>query len=62
MYVGMDPSGFRSVMKGDGGEEGRRGDDNDKFIDCQLPCVICPSCSIQVQVSGATVSIYHMHD
>lgn len=58
MCVGMDPSGFRAVSRGEGeGKgEGGMGGSGERYADCQLPTVTCLSCAKLVAVAGATVS------
>lgn len=59
--AGLDPSGFRSTLRGDG-EGGREGEgegggSGERYADCQLPTVICPACAKLVSIAGATVSV-----
>ena len=53
--TGMDPSGFRGGVKGEGEGEVREGRE-ESYADCQLPSLTCPSCAKLVSVAGATVS------
>ena len=55
LSAGLDPTGFRQGGREE--EGGREGASNeDKYKDCAMPTIVCPSCAKVVTVAGATVN------
>lgn len=61
-FLGLDPSGYRSIVKSEGVEEGvgigvgEGGAKIDPFEDVALPVVDCRQCGKSIEVQGSKVS------
>ncbi len=60
-FLGLDPSGYRSVVRSDGVEEGagegEGGVKVDPFEGVTLPLVTCQQCGKSAEVHGSKVSV-----